>query len=161
MTMIWRDLETAAPEIARLGWQRLERARVALLGTLRSDGWPRISPVEPYLAQGHLLFGAMSRSLKARDLLRDPRCVLHSAVTGPDNAEGELKIYGRAEAADEELRSSCPQGWWADRPAESALVFSLAIEQAAFVSWDLERGEMTVRRWSPGRGYTETTRGYP
>ena len=159
--MIWRDLEAVAPEIAQLGKERLERARVALLGTLRSDGWPRISPVEPYLTQGHLLFGAMSWSLKARDLRRDPRCVLHSAVTGPDNGEGELRVYGRAEPADEELRSSCPQGWWIGRPAESALVFSLAIEQAAFVSWDLECGEMTVRRWSPGRGYTETTRGYP
>src|SRR5918911_146912 len=122
MTMIWRDLETAASEIARLGRQRLDRARVALLGTLRSDGWPRISPVEPYLTQGHLLFGAMSWSLKAHDLRRDPRCVLHSAVTGPDDAEGELRVYGRAEAAGEELRNGCPQGWWTAKPAESALV---------------------------------------
>jgi hypothetical protein len=35
--MIWRDLEAAAPEIARLGKERLESARVALLGTLRKD----------------------------------------------------------------------------------------------------------------------------
>jgi predicted pyridoxine 5'-phosphate oxidase superfamily flavin-nucleotide-binding protein len=67
--MIWRDLEAAAPEIARLGRERFERARVALLGTLRKDGSPRISPVEPYLTQGHLLFGTMSWSLKTRDLL--------------------------------------------------------------------------------------------
>ena len=69
--MNWRDLETAAPEIADLGKQRLDQARVALLATLRKDGSPRISPVEPYLTQGHLLFGAMSWSLKRRDLVRD------------------------------------------------------------------------------------------
>jgi hypothetical protein len=90
--MIWRDLEAAAPEIARLGKERFDRARLALLGTLRKDGSPRISPVEPYLTQGHLLFGAMSWSLKRRDLLRDPRCVLHSAISDPDSGEGELKL---------------------------------------------------------------------
>ena len=150
-----------APEIAELGAKRLKEVRVALLGTLRKDGSPRISPVEPYLSQGGLLFGAMTWSLKARDLRRDPRCVLHSAVTGPDSGEGELKLYGRAEQASEGLRNGCPQGWWTARPAESASVFSLDIEQAAFVSWDIERGEMTVRRWSPQRGYTEATRDYP
>jgi hypothetical protein len=41
----WGDLEGAAPEIARLGKERLESARVALLATLRKDGSPRISPV--------------------------------------------------------------------------------------------------------------------
>src|SRR2546429_650067 len=70
--MIWNDLEAAAPEIAQLGKECFERARVALLGTLRRDGSPRISPVEPYLVHGQLLFGAMSWSLKTRDLLRDP-----------------------------------------------------------------------------------------
>ena len=159
--MIWRDLETAAPEIARLGKERLERAGVALLGTLRKDGSPRISPVEPYLAQGHLLFGVMSWTSKRRDLSRDPRCVLHSAISDPDGGEGELKLYGRAMEADEQIRSGCREGWWATRPPGAASVFSLNIEQATFISWDTEHGEMTARRWAPHFGYRETTRGYP
>jgi hypothetical protein len=73
--MIWRDLEAAAPGLARLGAERLEETRVALLGTLCMHGSPRISPVEAFQTQGHLLFGAMSWSMKTRDLLRDPRCV--------------------------------------------------------------------------------------
>ena len=158
--MIWRDLEAAAPEIARLGKERFDRARVALLGTLRKDGSPRISPVEPYLTQGHLLFGAMSWSLKRRDLLRDPRCVLHSAISDPDGGEGELKLYGRAVEADDQIRERC-QGWWSERPADAATVFALDIEQAAFVSWDTERGQMIVQRWSPERSFTEHTRQYP
>jgi hypothetical protein len=159
--MIWRDLEAAAPEIARLGKDRLDRARVALLGTLRKDGSPRISPVEPYLTQGHLLFGAMSWSLKTHDLLRDPRCVLHSAISDPDSGEGELKLYGRAIAADDQIRNGCQEGWWAARPTEAASVFSLHITQATFISWDTEHGEMTVRRWSRQLGYRETRRTYP
>src|SRR6266568_2849902 len=102
--MNWRELETAAPELADLGKQRLEQARVALLATLRKDGSPRISPVEPFLTQEQLLFGAMSWSLKTRDLLRDPRCMLHSAISGPDSGEGELKLYGRATEAHDQIR---------------------------------------------------------
>jgi hypothetical protein len=158
--MSWRNVETSAPEIARLGKERLDHARVALLATLRKDGSPRISPVEPYLSEGHLLFGAMSWSLKARDLLRDSRCVLHSAITGPDNGEGELKLYGRASEADEQIADNC-QGWWSERPPSTAIVFALEVEQAAFISWDTERGQMIVRRWSPQRGYSKNTRGYP
>jgi hypothetical protein len=117
--------------------------------------------VEPYLTQGHLLFGAMSWSFKTRDLLRDPRCVLHSAISNPDSGEGELKLYGRATEADDQIRNGCREGWWAARPTEAASVFSLNIDQATFISWDTEHGEMTVRRWSPQLGYRETRRDYP
>ncbi|MGZ4333581.1 MAG: pyridoxamine 5'-phosphate oxidase family protein [Gaiellaceae bacterium] len=158
--MSWRDLEASAQEIARLGRERLDQTRVVLLATLRKDGSPRISPVEPYLFHGDLLFGAMSWSLKTHDLLRDSRCTLHSAVTGPDNGEGELKLYGRAVEADDHVRDRC-QGWWTGRPRGTATVFTLNIEQAAFVSWDTGRGQMIVRRWSPQRGYIESKRGYP
>src|SRR5690242_6697546 len=87
----WRDLEQGAPEIARLGMARLAAVPVAMLGTVRPDGSPRISPVEPCLAGGQLLIGAMAWSRKAADLHRDPRHALHSVVTGPDTGEGELK----------------------------------------------------------------------
>ena len=112
--------------------------------------------------QGHLLFGAMTWSLKARDLLSDPRCVLHSAVTAPDAGESELKLYGRAHLVqDQGLRQGSDETWWAERPPADARVFSLDIEQAALVEWDLERGEMSLRRWPPADGVAEMTRSYP
>ena len=157
----WYELETAAPEVARLGEQRLELTRVALLGTVRKNGSPRISPIEPYLSQGHLLFGAMSWSLKARDLLHDPRCVLHSAITSPDAAEPELKLYGRAFEAASETREACASGWWHAQPLDAAVVFELSIEQATLITWRLEQGRMAVQQWSPARGLTKTSRQYP
>ena len=159
--MNWRELEEAAPEIARLGRERLELAGVALLGTIRKDGSPRISPVEPFLTRGELVFGAMSWSAKTRDLLRDPRCVLHSAISSPDGGEGELKLHGRAVEADDELRTAVEGGWWRQRPREAATVFVLDIGAATFINWNLEDGEMTVRRWSPRSGLRETRRSYP
>lgn len=158
---IWRDLELGAPEIARLGMERISTARVALLGTLRADASPRISPVEPYFVQGQLLVGAMTWSRKVADLLRDPRYVLHSAVTGPDSGEGELKLYGPAVEAGQDLRGAAAGAWWSAWPADKAIVFSLRIEQAVFIEWDTGHSSMTVHRWSPGSGYTQTSRTYP
>jgi hypothetical protein len=157
----WEDLEAAAPEIARLGRERLDRTRVGLLGTIRKDGSPRISPVEPYFTQGHLLFGAMAWSRKVRDLQQDPRCLLHSAISAPDTGEDELKLYGRATPAGEWLRQSCGGAWWSGRSQESAIIFSLSIQEATLVSWDLQSGELTARYWSRTAGLRTTRRSYP
>jgi len=157
----WLDLEQGAPKIARLGMARLNAARVAMLGTLRPDGSPRISPVEPYIVKGHLLVGTMTWSKKAHDLLRDPRYVLHSVISGPDSGEGELKLHGSAVQAGPDLRAAAAEAWWAARPPEPAIVFRLRIATALFVEWDIEHGVMTVHRWSPRGGYSHTTRRYP
>jgi hypothetical protein len=158
---VWRELEEGAPELARLGRERLDR-RAALLGTIRKDGSPRISPVEPFFVAGELIFGTMPWSLKVRDLERDPRCVLHSAVMDPDATEGELRLYGRAvEVDDPAVRNGAPNAWWVGRPVEEARVFALAIEEATFITWDFEGGLMTARRWSAEEGYREAERPYP
>jgi hypothetical protein len=79
--MNWKTFQETAPELARLAQERFARSGVALLGTLHEDGSPRISPVEPLLTEGELLLGMMWHSTKAMDLLRDPRCTLHTAMT--------------------------------------------------------------------------------
>ena len=55
--MTWAALKKGAPELAREGWARFDRTHVALLGTLRRDGSPRISPIEPFLISGELVSG--------------------------------------------------------------------------------------------------------
>ncbi|HUC26544.1 MAG TPA: pyridoxamine 5'-phosphate oxidase family protein [Streptosporangiaceae bacterium] len=157
----WRDVELGAPEIARLGTARLSAARVAMLGTLRQDGSPRISPIEPYIVNGRLLVGAMRWSAKAADLRRDPRYALNSIVTGPDSGEGELKLHGIAAEADSGLRGDAAEAWWSAQPPDNAIVYVLLIGQALFVAWDIERGGMAVHRWSARDGYSYTTRTYP
>jgi hypothetical protein len=159
--MGWREMKLGAPEIARLGIARLNAARVALLGTVRSDGSPRISPVEPYVAAGGLLVGAMAWSKKAADLRRDPRYVLHSVVTGPDSGEEELKLYLSAVEVGRDLRGEAADAWWQTWPAEKAAVFCLHIVQAVAIEWDTGRGLMTVHNWSPRDGYSKMSRTYP
>src|SRR5260370_41504144 len=103
----------------------------------------------------------MTRSGKAADMLRDPRCILRSTVTGPDNGEGELKLYGLAVEAGQQLRGVTADAWWSAWPPDKANVFSLYIEQAVFIDWDTADGLMTVHRWSPQRGYSQAKRIYP
>ena len=159
--MSWAQLEAGAPELARLGRERLAAAGVAFLGTLRSDGSPRISPIEPLFVAGELVLGVMTRSGKARDLARDPRCALQSIVTGPEAGEGELKLYGRVVAAGEDLRTGVPGAWWTARDPGDADVYTLRIEEALLLEWDLAGGRLTTTRWSPADGASETTRPYP
>lgn len=92
----WAEFASAAPELAKRGRERIEAHELILLGTLKKDGSPRISPVEPDFVDGELMMGMMWQSTKARDLLRDPRCVVHSVVSDRKGTEGELKINGRA-----------------------------------------------------------------
>jgi len=158
--MRWGEFERAAPELATLGRERFEKARLALIGTLRLDGSPRISPVEPYLVAGHLLLGMEWPTSKARDLVRDPRCTLHSAVSDPDGADGEFKLYGRALLVEDEAIVTAPsEAWWHGRRPGSYRVFSMDIESAAFIGWDTEFNQMRLVRWSPADGLSDVTRG--
>ncbi len=88
--MNWQGFAAVAPGLAAMGEERFERTGLALVGTLRKDGWPRISPVEPYIVDGELMLGMMWRSRKALDLLRDPRVVVHSTTC---NREGTYHLF--------------------------------------------------------------------
>ena len=100
--MRWDEFEQACPELAELGRERFERQRLLMLGTLRRNGWPRISPCELDFVVGELCLGMMWRSPKARDLLCDSRCVLHSCTSDKSGTEGDFKLYGTARDVDDE-----------------------------------------------------------
>jgi Pyridoxamine 5'-phosphate oxidase len=88
--MRWSDIEHAQRRLAGLAQQRLISPGVVLVATIRRDGTPRLSPVEPYVLDGELWLSMMWQSAKARDLLRDPRILVHSAISSRDGAKGEL-----------------------------------------------------------------------
>jgi hypothetical protein len=70
--MRWKEFAEACPEFADPAADRFRKDELVMLGTLRRDGWPRISPCEVDVVAGHLFLGMMWRSPKALDLLRDP-----------------------------------------------------------------------------------------
>jgi hypothetical protein len=156
----WASLEAAAPELAHEGRTRLLRTRVALLGTLRPDGSPRISPVEPYFLAGELVFGVMP-SPKLDDLRRDDRCVLHSSVSDIDGSEGEFKVHGRAIPTDDPAIVNAADAWWAGRPRDRFEVFAVEVGEAILVVWSTDMNRMQTTRWTAASGASEQVREYP
>jgi hypothetical protein len=162
--MIWEEFKHQAPEMAALGEERFERTGVVLLGTLKKDGWPRISPVEVLITDGHLFMGMIWRSRKALDLLRDARCAVHNAITSREGTDGEFKLYGRAiEIRDLDVRRRYGDalyakiGWKPDEPEFH--LFSLDIESASFT--EFRDGELIATRWMPGGGMEVVKRWKP
>ncbi len=92
------ELLAASPTIATAIRDRLETTGLTMLGTLRRDGSPRISPVEVVFLDGGLFVGMMPRSQKALDLLRDPRAALITPVADKRDLSGEGKLFGVARA---------------------------------------------------------------
>lgn len=158
--MTWAALQAGAPDLAREGRLRFERSHVALLGTIRGNGLPRISPVEPYFLAGELVFGVM-RSPKLDDLRQRPGCVLHSAISDVNGTEGEFKVYGRAIVASAPSILGASTAWWASRDATSFAVFTLEIDEAVLVAWDRGADRMRTTRWSKVGGERSATRPYP
>lgn len=96
----WSDFEKASPELATEGQKLLYQYGLGLgyLGTVRSDGGPRIHPFCPILYEGGL-YGLIAPSPKQRDLLRDGRYALHAfAATSVDD---EFYLTGRAVPREE------------------------------------------------------------
>lgn len=157
--MRWDEFNEACPELADVAAKRFVRDQLVLVGTLRGDGWPRISPCEVDITVGHLFLGMMWHSTKAMDLLRDPRLIVHSVQCDREAAREtsnftvrRLRFEIRRSATHIREAIKARIDWAPDEP--SFHLFSLDIDRAAFVSfgggqrvtvWDQARG---LRRWT-------------
>jgi hypothetical protein len=156
--MRWDGFAAACPRIAELAESRFRARELCMLGTLREDGSPRISPCELDFVDGELILGMMWQSRKALDLLRDPRCVLQSCTTDRMGTEGDAKVYARAvDVRDPSLREAYRQtvreriDWAPEEPHFHA--FAIDVTGAGFItfsepkvvlSWDPQRGTRTL-----------------
>ena len=149
----WADFAREKPELAQRGEALLEATGLCMLGTLRANGYPRISPVEPLLHDGQLYLGMMWQSRKARDLLRDPRCVVHNAHADKNGTDGDFKLYGLARdiADPDEREGYCRAleakiGW---RPENDE--FHLFAVDVTEVGWfRVVAGSHETEAWRPG-----------
>src|SRR5882757_8295568 len=139
--MHWSDIEHAQQRLARLGYQRLIEPGVVLVATIRKDGTARLSPVEPLVMDGDLWLSMMWQSGKARDLLRDPRILVHGIITSRDGAAGEFKVRGTARAEDDPAvqrryaQTVATSMGWNPQPGRFHL-FAVDISHVSFISYD-------------------------
>jgi hypothetical protein len=157
--MHWSDIEHTQPRLATLARERLIGPGVVLVATIRHDGTPRLSPVEPYVLGGDLWLSMMWQSTKARDLLRDPRILVHSIITSRDGAEGEFKIRGTARAQhDPSVQRRYADAvaaslGWNPQPGRFHL-FAVDISQVTFITYDPGgSGDQHVAIWPPGQEF--------
>ncbi len=149
----WQEFEHQAPALSALCYQRFKATDLMMMGTIRKNGFPRISPIEWIVFEGELMLGGIWHAKKALDLLRDPRCTLHSTTTNKDGQEGDAKLWGRATPLAEERVEGYWQrvfdqtGWRATGPAH---IFTIDIESAAYLAFTGD-GTMKMLRW-PGSG---------
>ena len=151
--MRWGGFAAAAPELAELGRVGFGEQNLCLLGTLRANGWPRISANEIYFVEGELMLGMMVDSRKSRDLVRDPRITVMTPQCDREAQRGDFKLYGTAVSVHEvTLRERYGQtihaaiGW---RPEEPYPLWSVEIESASYISFGEAR---RLLRWSADRG---------
>lgn len=153
----WHEFADEAPRIAEVFARRhAATGNLCLLATLRSDGYPRISPIEPRIFDGRLVLVGMPNTTKFRDLGRDPRFCLHTATVDPYVGEGDAKLWGDAvNVQDEDLHER-----FANHLFEEA-GFDLRGQRfdpfyvgdlTGASSIALEGGQLAITIWKPGEG---------
>ncbi|GAB3205499.1 pyridoxamine 5'-phosphate oxidase family protein [Nocardia tengchongensis] len=152
----WNEFAAAAPRIATIFTRRhAATGNLCMLATLRKDGSPRISPLEPRVFEGELWLVGMPGTTKFADLARDPRFCLHTATVDTQVSDGDVKLFGTVrDVQDPELQ----RRWAEDLFAESG--FDLrgrkfepfyAVELTGASSVEIVDGRMEVTVWKPGQ----------
>jgi Pyridoxamine 5'-phosphate oxidase len=160
----WTEFSGEAPEIAELAERRLVATGLMMLATLRRDGFPRISPVEPVIAgdrlvlhDGRLWLGMMADSTKSRDLKRDGRFGMHTATADKMVSQGDVKLWGTATAVtdhDTLARFSDDIFESVGYRFEVGSFDAFAVDLLGASSVSVAGDVMYVRTWKPGEGVT-------
>ena len=143
----WGEFEAQASDLAARVRARFDAHKHKTIATLRRDGSPRISGTECEFEDGELTFGAMWRSMKALDLLRDPRFALHSGSDDPPEWSGDARVAGTVRV---EERQTEQLGRYHH--------FTADITEAVVVGLNDARDKLVIESWHEGRGLSRVER---
>ena len=112
----WQEFTTVAPRVSAIFARRhAATGNLCLLATLRADGSPRISPLEPRVFEGQLWLVGMPGTTKFADLRRDPRFCLHTATVDTQVSDGDAKLWGTVrDVQDAALHERFAEGLFAE-----------------------------------------------
>jgi hypothetical protein len=158
----WNDVSAAAPDLAERGLAILTATTNAVLGTLRADGSPRLSGIDPTVWEGEIWLGSMPEARKGADLRRDPRLALHGIPWesrkvkegATDPGEGDVKVTGRAVPVTDPATFRRFVEHFSDErglePPEPFDLFTVDIESVVVIS--VADDQLVIDRWTPGGG---------
>lgn len=162
----WSTVHTAAPDLADRARAVFEATVNAVLATVRADGSPRVSGLDPFFASGELVFGSMPDSRKLADLRRDPRLALHGipwesrrlAEGAADPGPVDVKLTGRAVPLEDDRRRAMAVSFASERGFEMPDGDLFRVDVASLVLIWVEHEELVVDRWTETGGRTTTRR---
>ena len=133
----WSEVLATTPDLAEKVQARFDANGLAMLATIRRDGFPRLSPIEALFTPEEVWLGMMHRSTKALDLQRDPRLSMHNASEDKNVSHGDAKLVGRAReltAEDEIERARQAFGAATGHPPEGPMhVFTVDVLELSFL----------------------------
>jgi hypothetical protein len=152
----WTEFAEDAPRIAGVFARRhAATGHLCMLATLRSDGFPRISPIEPRVFEGQLWIVGMPDTTKFRDLGRDPRFCLHTATVDSQVKDGDAKLWGVVnDVQDRALHQRFAAALFEEtgldlRGREFGHFYAADVTGASAV--EVGGGHMDVTIWRPGQ----------
>lgn len=153
----WTDFTTGAPRISTIFRRRhAATGKLCLLATVRADGSPRISPIEPSVFEDRLWLIGMPDTTKFHDLHRDPRFCLHTATVDTQVGDGDAKLFGSvSDVRDTDLHQRFAQDLFDQsgfdlRGEVFGHFYEAHLTGASAV--ELVDGHMEVTIWKPGEG---------
>ena len=169
--MRWAAFAHEQPRFAELGERLLAGPGVVLVATIRRDGTPRLSPVEPLFWRDDLWLSMGWDTRKTLDLQRDPRVLVHNVITDREGSTGEYKVRGRGVA---ELDPVLHENYaievertlgWNPEPGRFHL-FWMDLDEVTHIRWDPATNDQFVSRWPARtelvrRGTSATSLGDP
>jgi hypothetical protein len=153
----WKEFAEEAPSIAEIFRRRhAATGNLCMLATIRSDGYPRISPIEPNIFEEHLVIVGMPNTTKFADLGREPRFCLHTATTDTYISDGDVKLFAQAmNLTDRDLHRRFAQDLYErtemDLREERFDPFYVSDITSAS-SIELEENKLKIMIWKPGEG---------
>ena len=153
----WEQFAREAPRIAEVFVRRhAATGNLCMLATLRANGAPRISPMEPGFFEGRLVLIGMPNTSKFRDLERDPRFELHTATVDPHVGDGDAKVWGEARnVQDTGLHARFAEDLFQksgfDLRGQTFDPFFVG-DLAGASSVEFRDGQLTITTWTPGQG---------
>jgi hypothetical protein len=143
--MSWQVFAEAAPDLAAFGLEKLNR-QICYLALLNEAGAPRIHPITPFIGNGMLFMFTEPTSPKIRDLRRDDRYAIHSAVTRDGPMVG-YNITGKAELiTDPTRRAQAVQIASSPVVNDTYSLFEFHTGHVLVVTYDEEKKKI-IRRW--------------
>jgi hypothetical protein len=158
----WSDVEREAPDLAARARRSFDAGKHKTMATLRADGAPRISGTEVDFFEGRAYLGSMLGAVKARDLLRDPRCAIHSATVDTDLTIGDAKLSANARRVSDPAEIvafvASRSGEGAEEPPDDFYLFRLDITEVVLTSMGTPADHLVIEHWREGAGVTRTER---